>query len=88
MRTALEHGTWRLEYSNGARRTSNTTLYVQRRTSHEESVASQILALLTQLLKIPHLANGSAPVDQEPLVQTPTFFKICWPGFEGDVIGY
>jgi len=61
---------------------------VQRRTGHEEGVASHVLAFLTQLLEVPHFANGRAPVDQEPLVQTPAVVKLWWPGFKGEVVAY
>jgi hypothetical protein len=75
-----------LKDSNSTWRASNATLDMQWRTCHEESVSLHALTLLSKSLKIPHLANRHAPVDQQPLMQAPAISELWWPGLKGDSV--
>ena len=68
------------ENRNGARRTADSTLDVQRSRGQEEAPPVLLLAGPAEFLEIPHLANGGAPLDEEPFVQAPTRLEWWRPG--------
>lgn len=51
-------------------------------TREEEGIAICALALLTELLEVPHLTNGHSPMDQDPFVQTPSICELGRPCLE------
>jgi hypothetical protein len=53
----LQHDSATLENRDSTWWTSNTTLDMQRCARQEESMSAHRVASLTQLLKVPHLAN-------------------------------
>lgn len=59
---------------------------MQRRTRQEKRIPSHVLTLLTQLLEIPHLADGSAPVHKQPLMQAPAVGEFRGPRLKRNVI--
>jgi hypothetical protein len=55
--TKFRHDSANLENRDSTWWTSNTTLDMQRCAGQEESMSAHRVASLTQLLKVPHLAN-------------------------------
>lgn len=55
---------------------------MQRCTRQEKSPPPLLFALLTEFLEVPHLADGRAPLHQQPLVQAPPGLKRRRPRLE------
>lgn len=59
---------------------------MQRSTRQEECPALVLLAHIRQLLQVPHLADGRAPLHQQPLMQTPASLDPWRPRLESNSV--
>lgn len=76
---AISHSSLVLEDRDSSRWTADTSLDMQRRRSQEERPSVILLTRLGKSFQIPHLANGCAPLNEEPFVKTPSSLHWRWP---------